>query len=112
MQNFQIYAVCICIAAIAYFYGRSRIISYVNAAQKRANSLPVYYGVFPALIALIMPALIIASWLITESIIMDMMLLNSLPASITQAEEFSDRSHWHKFIIWPPAFRLGMSRNG
>ena len=89
MQNFQIYAVCICIAAIAYFYGRSRITSYVNAAQKRANSLPVYYGVFPALIALIMPALIIASWLITESIIMDMMLLNSLPASITQAEEFS-----------------------
>lgn len=90
MQNFQLYAVCICIAAIAYFYGRSRITSFVNAAQTRANSLPVYYGMFPALIALILPALIIASWLITESIIMDMMLLNSLPASITQTEDFSD----------------------
>lgn len=90
MQNFQLYAVCICIAGIAYFYGRSRITSFVNAAQTRANSLPVYYGMFPALIALILPALIIASWLITESIIMDMMLLNSLPASITQTEDFSD----------------------
>ena len=90
MQNFQLYAVCICIAAIAYFLGRTRITSYVNTAQTRANSLPIYYGLFPALIALILPALIIASWLIAESIIMDMMLLASLPDSLTQAEEFSD----------------------
>ncbi|MGB2210078.1 MAG: phosphate ABC transporter permease subunit PstC, partial [Candidatus Puniceispirillaceae bacterium] len=62
----------------------------MNTAQTRANSLPIYYGLFPALIALILPTLIMVTWLITESIIMDMMLLASLPDSLTQAEEFSD----------------------
>ncbi len=89
MQNFQLIAVCLCIATIAYFYGRARIVKQANIAQSRPNSLPVFYGLFPALLGLIIPVIIIAIWLISESIIMDMMLLNALPDTLTLSEEFS-----------------------
>ncbi len=89
MQNFQLIAVCLCIATIAYFYGRARIVKQANIAQSRPNSLPVFYGLFPALLGLIIPVIIIAIWLLSESIIMDMMLLNALPDTLTLSEEFS-----------------------
>ena len=89
MQNFQLIAVCVCIAIIAYFYGRSRIIRQANIAQSRPNSLPVFYGLFPALLGLIIPLIVMAIWLVSESIIMDMMLLNALPDALTLSEEFS-----------------------
>jgi len=89
MQNFQLIAICVCIATIAYFYGRSRIIKQANIAQSRPNSLPVFYGLFPALLGLIIPLLIMAGWLVSESIILDMMLLNSLPDALTLSADFS-----------------------
>ena len=89
MQNFQLIAVCLCIAIIAYFYGRSWIIRQANIAQSRPNSLPVFYGLFPALLGLIIPLIVMAIWLVSESIIMDMMLLNALPDALTLSEEFS-----------------------
>jgi phosphate transport system permease protein len=89
MQNFQLTAVCLCIAIIAYFYGRARIVKQANIAQSRPNSLPVFYGLFPALLGLIIPLIIMAIWLVSESIIMDMMLLNALPDALTLSEEFS-----------------------
>ncbi|MGB0817209.1 MAG: phosphate ABC transporter permease subunit PstC [Candidatus Puniceispirillaceae bacterium] len=76
-------------AIIAYFYGRSRIIRQANIAQSRPNSLPVFYGLFPALLGLIIPLIVMAIWLVSESIIMDMMLLNALPDALTLSEEFS-----------------------
>lgn len=89
MQNFQLIAVCLCIAIIAYFYGRARIVKQANIAQSRPNSLPVFYGLFPALLGLIIPLIVMAIWLVSESIIMDMMLLNALPDALTLSEEFS-----------------------
>ncbi|MGB1367591.1 MAG: phosphate ABC transporter permease subunit PstC, partial [Candidatus Puniceispirillaceae bacterium] len=60
-----------------------------NIAQSRPNSLPVFYGLFPALLGLIIPLIVMAIWLVSESIIMDMMLLNALPDALTLSEEFS-----------------------
>jgi phosphate transport system permease protein len=89
MQNFQLIAVCVCIAIIAYFYGRARIVKQANIAQSRPNSLPGFYGLFPALLGLFIPLIIMAIWLVSESIIMDMMLLKALPDALTLSEEFS-----------------------
>ena len=89
MQNFQLIAVCVSIAIIAYFYGRARIIKQANIAQSRPNSLPVFYGLFPALLGLIVPLIIMAIWLVSENVILDMMLLKSLPDALTLSEEFS-----------------------
>ena len=89
MQNFQLIAVCVCIAIIAYFYGRARIVKQANIAESRPNSLPGFYGLFPALLGLFIPLIIMAIWLVSESIIMDMMLLKALPDALTLSEEFS-----------------------
>ena len=89
MQNFQLIAVCVSIAIITYFYGRARIIKQANIAQSRPNSLPVFYGLFPALLSLIVPLIIMAIWLVSESVILNMMLLKSLPDALTLSEEFS-----------------------
>ena len=89
MQNLQLIAICFCIAIIAYFYGRSRIIRQANIAQSRPNSLTVFYGLFPALLGLIVSLIVMAIWLVSESIIMDMMLLNALPDALTLSADFS-----------------------
>ena len=89
MHNYQLIAICLCIAAISYFWGRARINRFANAAATRPNSLPLYYGAFPALLGLILPGLIMIIWLVSESIIMDMFLLGSLPDEIVGREDFS-----------------------
>ncbi|MBL6604453.1 MAG: phosphate ABC transporter permease subunit PstC [Alphaproteobacteria bacterium] len=89
MHNYQLIAICLCIAAISYFWGWARINRFANAAATRPNSLPLYYGAFPALLGLILPGLIMIIWLVSESIIMDMFLLGSLPDEIVGREDFS-----------------------
>ena len=98
MQNLQLIAVCLCIAIISHFYGRSRIIRQANIAQSRPNSLPVFYGLFPALLGLII-LIVMAIWLVSESIIMDMMLLNALPDALTLSRIFLLLLRWPRFTI-------------
>lgn len=89
MQSYQILVVCVCIAVISYFWGRLRINQIATASDAKANSLTIYYGLFPALVGIILPSLIMIIWLVSESIILDIAILGSLPNSVSERENFS-----------------------
>lgn len=89
MYNLQIVLVCCCIALISFFYGKSRIIKLTAGRDQRPNSLPVFYGVYPALLGLILPALLAGLWLFLETILLDRMLLSLIPEDILSRDGFS-----------------------
>lgn len=89
MYNLQIVLVCCCIALISFFYGKSRIIKLAAGLDQRPNSLPVFYGVYPALLGLILPALLAGLWLFLETILLDRMLLSLIPEDILSRDGFS-----------------------
>ena len=89
MYNLQIVLVCFCIALISFFYGKSRIIKLAADLDQQPNSLPVFYGVYPALLGLIPPALLAGLWLFLETILLDRMLLSLIPEDILSRDGFS-----------------------
>ena len=89
MYNLQIVLVCCCIALISFFYGKSRIIKLAAGLNQRPNSLPIFYGVYPALLGLILPALLAGLWLFLETILLDRMLLSLIPEDILSSDAFS-----------------------
>lgn len=89
MVTYQLLIICSGIALIAYFVGKTRIVKLAAASSDRPNSVPSYYGAYPALLALILPALLVAIWLIGQIIIFDNMILAGIPQAIANAEEFS-----------------------
>ena len=89
MYNLQIVLVCCCIALITFFYGKSRIIKLAASLDQRPNSLPIFYGLYPALLSLILPALLVGFWLFLETVLLDRMLLSLIPEDIVSSEAFS-----------------------
>ena len=89
MYNLQIVLVCCSIALITFFYGKSRIIKLATSLDQRPNSLPIFYGVYPALLGLILPALLVCLWLFLETILLDRMLLSLIPEDILSSDAFS-----------------------
>jgi len=81
--------VCCCIALITFFYGKSRIIKLAASLDQRPNSLPIFYGLYPALLSLILPALLVGFWLFLETVLLDRMLLSLIPEDIVSSEAFS-----------------------
>ena len=88
MVTYQLLIICSGIALIAYFVGKTRIVKLAAASQNRPNSIPSYYGAYPALL-FILPALLVAIWLTGQIIIFDRMILAGIPQAIANAEEFS-----------------------
>ena len=88
------------------FYGKSRIIKLAAGLDQRPNSLPVFYGVYPALLGLILPALLAGLWLFLETILLDRMLLSLIPEDILSRDGFQPPLHLPEYIIWQTAFLL------
>ncbi len=86
----QLYIVCICIALIAYFLAKSKVAKLAASSGNKPNSLLFYYGVYPALLATILPAILIGVWLIAQIIVLDSMILAQIPQIITTADGFSE----------------------
>ena len=68
------------IGTIAFLMARSRAIATVDGDARRLHSLPIYYGLNGALMALT-PALgLLAIWLLVQPILLDRSILADLPA--------------------------------
>ena len=89
MLTDQLYIICIGIALISYFMGKSKIIKLTSAAGVRAHSVPAYYGFYPVLLTLILPALLCVIWLVTQLVLFDRMLIASIPDAVKNAEDFA-----------------------
>ena len=74
---------------IAWFVGRARAASFINADTPIINSLPNYHGWFSCLWAIIPPIIFLIIWSnISPALVTDMVLANPEAASIT-ADTFS-----------------------
>ena len=89
MYYLEIYLICGCIALSSFFYGKSRIIKLAATHSKRPNSLPVFYGIYPAALAIILPAITIIIWQVCETILLDRMLLAQIPEAVKAGDDFS-----------------------
>jgi len=89
MYNLEILLICGCIALSSFFYGKSHIIKLAAKLGRRPNSLPVFYGTYPALLALILPAVTIILWQLSQTILLDRLLLADIPDAIKAGDDFS-----------------------
>jgi phosphate transport system permease protein len=66
---------------VAFFASRSRAIGSVDGDARRLHSLPIYYGLNGAMMALVPALLLLAIWLIVQPMLLDRSILAGLPAS-------------------------------
>lgn len=82
-------AVIFIITAYAYFHGLTRAVSLRNKQAQSLHSLPHYYGLFPALTALIPASLCLVAFLIGDEMYIRNVIAALVPATVTADPEFS-----------------------
>jgi len=77
------------ITGYAYYHGVSRSLSIRQTQQQRLHSLPHYYGLYPALTAIIPAVLCLAFIYSLDDFYISRQIAGSIPSEITNAPEFS-----------------------
>ncbi len=72
------------LTALAFYLGRSRALSISHDLPARLHSLPRYYGYFVALWCGVPTLVLLMIWLVVQPIIVDGMVIGSLPAAQQQ----------------------------
>lgn len=69
------------IGVAAFFVSRIRAVGSVGGDARRLHSLPVYYGLNGAMMALVPALLLLAVWLVVQPLLLDRSILSGLPDS-------------------------------
>ncbi len=72
------------LAVVGYWAGRSRALAAVGGRQQDLHSRPTYHGAFVAAWIGLPAALILLTWLFLQGLVIDQLLLASLPIGTTQ----------------------------
>ncbi|MCV6614031.1 MAG: phosphate ABC transporter permease subunit PstC [Cellvibrionaceae bacterium] len=84
METSTLFAFLVILMAAAFFLGRGRSLAQAQAAGgvRRLNSLPSYYGMLTLLWCGIPSLIVLSLWLVFDSVIIQQLLIESLPADI------------------------------
>ncbi|MCV6624957.1 MAG: phosphate ABC transporter permease subunit PstC [Cellvibrionaceae bacterium] len=84
METSTLFAFLVILMAAAFFLGRGRSLAQAQAAGgvRRLNSLPSYYGMLTLLWCGIPSLIVLSLWLVFDSVIIQQLLIQSLPADI------------------------------
>ncbi|MDR3518632.1 MAG: phosphate ABC transporter permease subunit PstC [Azospirillaceae bacterium] len=78
-----LFAVLLLLSIVGYQLGRNRAVATVDGKISRLHSVPSYYGFYVALWAGLPAFLITILWLVLQGSIVDALVMNSLPAAMT-----------------------------
>ena len=80
MPPSALFIVLILLTAAGYFMGRKRVVSLAGGDPRGLHSRPVYHGAYLAIWCALPAILIAASWLICEPMVLEGIVVSSLPA--------------------------------
>jgi len=76
------YIVTLLIGIFLFFLGKNRIRNICMNENKKPHSLNIYHGLFPAILSIVPPLILLSLWIICDDVIFDQMLKNRLPNNL------------------------------
>jgi len=89
MNITELYALCLVIAFFSAFLSLRKIRQLVFASAQRPRALPVYHSINALLLCALPPLVLIALWLVGESLFLDSHTLGLIPDSAKAEDGFS-----------------------
>ena len=84
MSSLVLITALVLFAAAAFYMGRGRALATAAGNNRRLHSLPGYYGWYAALWCGVPAFLIAALWLLAQPVVIDHLVIGSLPPSVQQ----------------------------
>ena len=76
------YIVTLLIGIFLFFLGKIRIRNICMSENKKPHSLNIYHGLFPAILSIVPPLILLSLWITCDDVIFDQMLKNRLPNNL------------------------------
>ena len=76
------YIVTLLIGIFLFFLGNNRIKNICMNENKKPHSLNIYHGLFPAILSIVPPLILLSLWITCDDVIFDQMLKNRLPNNL------------------------------
>ena len=76
------YIVTLLIGIFLFFLGKNRITNISINENKKPHSLNIYHGLFPAILSIVPPLILLSLWITFDDVIFDQMLKNRLPNNL------------------------------
>ena len=76
------YIVTLLIGIFLFFLGKNRFKNICMNENKKPHSLNIYHGLFPAILSIVPPLILLSLWITCDDVIFDQMLKNRLPNNL------------------------------